>query len=242
MNQVLIGIFAQTEQEYKIAVSLNQSRIQHERFEWFDSTRSSRLKYINQNPKTWILFIDSDCVVPQEVIEYINNLSRTLDHKNRVFSGGYLNPSPSKYLQKVHNHIANIWVEQSVKRFLGGVFLIYSNSYFSESEINECFFWGGEDECLANILNRHNFIFKKDPKVQVYHYTSNQFVHFVRRAFLHGLKKTNYKKEQLISINKLFFSCKNYVMLPGVLFHYLILGAGLLVGTALQVRSKNKFE
>lgn len=210
------------------------------------SQMNSRLNVILSNHDKWILFIDSDCEISEEILLKIETVSE-LESKNHVYCGQYINPKPSRYLQQVHNFIANTWIQANFyvnePVFVGGAFLIFSDAQISAELQREWgrqqhnLFWGAEDKWLSQVLIKAGFRFKYAKWLLINHHTTSRWKHFFRRAFLQGyhdskanlilksdrfnLSKMNYWFLKLVSTNWLFH--------PAVGIHFFVLMMGKLI-------------
>lgn len=214
---------------------------------WCDSGALTRTSFINENLNTWLLFLDHDCILKQEVLEKIKTvLCKDPVPQDRVFSGLYLNSATASYMQKVHNFIANTWLEQSFsfdacnKLLLGGAFLIF-NTKKIETDVNDLF-WGAEDKLLSYELNSLGYQFVLLKEFRIIHDTSASLYHFIKRAWLHGINEVRYLKSENNKINYLFWIRKigfvNLHLLPLILLHFCIQKGALLIQRALPLNKQ----
>lgn len=200
---------------------------------WGCSAEQTRLEVLLRLPDRWILALDCDCQPTVEVLCMISTLANKLDQQKRLIVGGvYLNPSRARYLQKVHNLIANLWVQQSYigpnrrPYFLGGVFLI--NTSGLQSNENLQLFWGAEDQQLAQDLKMQGYHITINADLTVVHHTASSLQHFFRRAWLHGIHQPTFTKHPAQAIWPQYsFWIKrvlraNLTLLPAVLMHFAI--------------------
>lgn len=207
--------------------------------QWFDALKASRLYYVNQNPGQWILFLDHDCRLPEKTLQWLQEFmsKKSENTTNQVISGCYCDPVNAKYLQKVHNYLANSWLLQnSQSRLLGGAFLVYSNVRFSNEEMQQNHFWGGEDQHLACLLVRAEFNLNYESLFCVEHQTSSAIKHFLKRALIHG---RHWEKEQIkfknLKLKRSYFTRKLSYW-PGIGLHFLFFSIGRLFAQARPVR------
>ena len=234
-----IIIFASDHQSFlKNKNKIEAFKLKPESIIWCDSSVYSRSSVINANLNTWLLFMDHDCSISHETLDFITKQTKPSSLlQNMVYSGSYINQVKSSYLQKGHNFIANTWLEQSYssskynKLVLGGIFLIYSTQKIINFE--NFLYWGAEDKALAYELNSLNFLFIHARELTALHATSSAFSHFIRRAYLHGSNEIKYIKNNKNRINYLFWFRKigfvNLNLLPLVLLHFCIQKMAILI-------------
>lgn len=239
---------------------------------WCDSRSMSREQFFLQRPFRWMLFVDADC---QLRLDMLNQMAVRLElyaklrgeSTAQILTGCYENLKESKYLQRVHNLIANLWVKKFYKQkctnkaFLGGVFLVYheleADHVCSRKEIAlGQYLWGGEEERLARVLRQSpfSFVFNLDEDLAVVHLCSYRMSHFLKRAWVHGINKVKYQdlQQQDASLNEfayseslilnLFYFFKNIYfrdlfLLPGVVLHFSVQKAGWLFQKVRQLHS-----
>lgn len=210
---------------------------------WCDSSRNTRVSVINKHLGTWLFFLDCDCVVDQNTLDYVKQLIEEEPMPtNSVYSGRYENPVSPSYFQKVHNFIANTWLEQSYGKeesnnlILGGVFLIHSTQKIENFE--NALFWGAEDKALAYELNSLKYKMSYIKELRVRHNTSSSCRHFIRRAYLHGVNDVKYFKNNKNRINYLFWIRKigfaNLYLSPLILLHFCIQKMAVLIQKVLR--------
>lgn len=196
-----------------------------------NSNLHTRIQFINQNIDTFLFFLDHDCLptlTSLEIFETIRNENE--NNKNIVVTGFYENPRNAHYLQKIHNFIANNWLEISYQTpvhasfLLGGVFVIKANELLVDSGLNH--FWGAEDKYLSELFHKQNFNFVCEPKLKVIHNTSAKWSHFFNRAWLHGVNDVVYTSSYLPSNRYLYWLKKidysNLYLMPLILLHFCI--------------------
>ncbi len=192
---------------------------------------------MSMHTEQWLLFIDADCEIKAEVLDFLASQMRHSEKKS-IWAGLYENPKKTSYLQRVHNLIANRWVlnsfqEKSLKPkyFLGGAFLIYSQTqmtvfldYFSELK-----FWGAEDKQLAFWCQQAGYEVILSESFKVIHHTSNSWAHFIKRAWLHGKNDPFFLKEKIKFINPLDYLIwiqklekSDWHLVPAMALHFLI--------------------
>ena len=196
---------------------------------WCDARKYSRIDVINQNLNTWLLFLDHDCSLSAESFRLIQQVAERNPGHSVVFAGVYSNLKNSSYLQRVHNFIANSWLQQSYaqpkqnKLVLGGAFLAFA---MHEIKIDHKIFWGAEDKFLSYQFSNMNFKINLLNEFSVLHNTSRSIKHFVRRAYLHGKNDIMYISEDKNKINYLFWIRKigfaNLNLLPLITCHFCI--------------------
>ena len=188
-------------------------------------------------PGQWLLFLDHDCELSEEIFYRIQNELNSLNHST-VYAGFYQNPEKSSLLQRTHNFICNVWLKKHLvnlksERFLGGFFLLHSNEKlieFAKLQSQQQLFWGAEDDILAKTLvQKYSYNIQLCPEWFVTHNTTKSFNHFVRRAFWQGWNKAKYLKDEGRNIKKsLFDGCSSLHeqetgIVVFVLLHFLIL-------------------
>lgn len=209
------------------------SELKRDNILWADSSKNSREFYLNENLGQWLFFMDLDCQLGPQTLYAINDIiEKANSTENMIFAGVYENPDSRHLLQRVHNFIANGWLEHSFVQgeevLLGGVFLIRSRVKIEQPTK---IFWGAEDKGLALILKKQNFIFSFRRDLKVIHHTSKSFRHFVRRAWLHGVNDIHYLPQTNSGVNfrywlrKVDFADLALVLL--IVFHFCIQKAGL---------------
>lgn len=206
---------------------------------WCNSSSQTRVSVINNNIKTWLLFLDYDCYISLEVLDHMVQLMKeTRENHDIVYAGSYINPIGVNYMQKAHNFIANTWFEQSYsvlefnklsykpnyKLILGGVFLIHSTQKIADYE--NTLFWGAEDKALSYALNVLNYQISYVKEFKVHHNTSGSLFHFFKRACLHGKNEVRYIKKNKNNTNYLFWIRRigfaNLNLMPLILLHFCI--------------------
>ena len=240
MNNFKVVIFCSDETLFlKKQKYLNQLGISSERVFFGNSGRFTRIALINQNRGQWLLFLDHDCELTPLALKAIASLPEESRHP-MVFAGRYLNPEGAAWLQKGHNFIANGWLEQSYLReqspklILGGIFLVFCNIKIPNFE-NEMI-WGAEDKILSYEMHRLNFEFRLLPDFAVVHSTSPKLLHFLKRAWLHGINDSKYITENKNAANypywirRIGFANLHLVFL--ILLHFCIQKMALLIQTA----------
>lgn len=246
---IKVVIYASNEDEFKKCQSYAlSSGIAKEDIIFCDSTQRSRLDIIQSNISQWLLFIDSDCEIDSSLVHNIFDIiRRSSKDTDVVFSGFYSDPQNSRYLQRAHNFIANMWLEESYldgKPFpyiLGGIFLVFNTGKNFKIQ-NHSHFWGGEDKLMSYLLFKNGFQIVNTKQLQIKHVTSASVIHFLRRAWLHGANEVKYfnflkiKKNYLFMIRKVGFL--NLYLLPPVLIHFCIQRVALIFQKILQVNKK----
>lgn len=203
-----------------------------------DSSKQCRGEFITDNPGQWLFFIDHDCQVDQVVLHKIRSVIESNGTPgNLVYSGTYRNPVHASLLQRVHNFIANTWLEQSYtssehyRLILGGVFLIHSGKKLDYSRAGDLF-WGAEDKALSYVLNQQGYSINRLVDFQLTHNTSRSLQHFLKRAYLHGKNEVKYMESNRNKINYRFWTHKigfaNLNLLPLILLHFCIQRAAIL--------------
>lgn len=212
---------------------------------WCNSSCQTRGSIINEHTGSWLFFMDYDCIMGQKTLDCIKRLIAVeTAPRNLVYSGLYENPHSPSYFQKVHNFIANTWLEQSYstmgnnKLILGGVFLIYSTKKIKNFE--NILFWGAEDKALSYELNSLKYKMSYVKELSVQHNTSSSYKHFLKRAYLHGVNdviyiQTGSNKDRInyqFWIRKIGFA--NLDLSPLVLLHFCIQKTAMLIQKVLR--------
>ncbi|MCC2677712.1 MAG: hypothetical protein K0R29_288 [Pseudobdellovibrio sp.] len=213
--------------------SRQRSLITHEGFKdaeiiFGDSTLKTREQLINENLNSWILFLDHDCVPTAAAIKEIRKVTAKEFPGPSVYAGLYENPLNATALQETHNAIANTWLEQSYVDplgeavVLGGIFLIFASVSVQTPPQK---FWGAEDKLLAKHLKDAGYKLQLLKDMKAVHDTSKSFIHFVRRAILHGRNDAIYFADEGGSkasywIQKTDFS--DLRLTPLILLHFCI--------------------
>lgn len=195
------AVYASTDESFqKVAVGLRALGLAEDSICFADSRRFTRLDIINQNVGSWILFIDHDCVLQADVKDkIIQLLSAYQSQSGVVITGLYENPQAATQLQRAHNWIANTWLEMSYTNVamspaplvLGGCFLVRSPSLVPGVLPQDM--WGAEDKLLAKLLKQNQLKFYFHPEIRMKHDTSKSWMHFLRRAWLHGQNDMAYE-------------------------------------------------
>jgi hypothetical protein len=196
---------------------------------WCNSGLQTRSDLINEHLNTWLFFIDHDCQLHSSTLPQIENIIKNVTREiDCVFSGRYLNDKNASYLQRVHNFVANTWLEQSFEGsslnplLLGGVFLIFA----SRKTKSHPLLWGAEDKLLAYQLKQENFDIKYCAQLQLLHGTARSFGHFVKRAWSHGVHEEIYFSSKTAPLNWSFWIRKlgseDLRFLPAILLHFCI--------------------
>lgn len=239
-----VVVVAQNDESFQGCVRhLSDLGFSNDKVIWCNPATESRLDIIQNYKNTWLCFLDHDCRLNQNTIDTLNNLiEEAASDVKAVYAGQYTNSLKSGYLQKAHNFIANGWMAHSfdqprhVRFFLGGAFLIRSEGDFSEYAFEN--FWGAEDKYLAYVLQEKGFSVLKSEGFLVEHNTSSKFIHFVRRAYLHGLNEKKNKFHRKEKISYWFwlrrFDSSNLYLLPPVVFHFCIQKAARLMRKVLR--------
>ena len=239
---------------------------------WCDSRILSREQFFLQKPFQWMLFIDADCFLDADILSYIDGyLIRRFSSIEKktplLIAGNYENVKESNYLQRTHNLIANLWLKQffidesSDKAFLGGVFLVYhelnqDDLYMRKEIMFGRHIWGGEEQRLARVLQSppFSFVINRDEKLKVGHLCSSQYLHFFRRAWIHGVNHVKYccaeskfeSKTRFVFSNNFFsrlyyffthISSRDLWFVPGVVLHFSVQKAGGLFQKIHQLHS-----
>lgn len=196
---------------------------------WCDANKYSRIEVINQYLNEWLLFLDHDCSLTSEHIKLVRQATEKNPDHSTVLAGIYSNLNNSSYLQRVHNFIANTWLQQSYERpgqnklVLGGAFLVFATQ---EIKIDHKIFWGAEDKFLSYQFANMNFIINLLDGFTVLHDTSRSLKHFIRRAYLHGKNDIMYISDDNNKISFLFWIRKigfaNLNLLPLIACHFCI--------------------
>ncbi len=216
---------------------------------WCDSRSCCRGEFINRTQNQWLFFIDHDCQISASLLQKIHLIiSKSSGLSNVVYCGSYLNPASPSYLQRGHNFIANVWLEQSYtsdvynKLLLGGVFLIYASGTIDYPKGG--LFWGAEDKVLSYRLTDQGFDMQYTKDLAVVHNTSSSILHFLKRAFLHGKNDVKYFQTNKNKINYRFWIRKigfaNLNLLPLILLHFCIQRAAVLFQTAPRLSRQRK--
>ncbi len=257
MSPLLVIIFAKNRDDFeKCQKNIFFSKSDTPEIIFCNSKNQDRAFAIFQFPKRWLLFIDADCTLSDATVTYACQFIRGAagDDFKTVRVGRYLNPSPSSYLQRGHNFIANAWVQSYVYPgsaeipLLGGIFCLYSEPQKINHLDRTLKSWGAEDKSLGNDLRKCGFSIQFDPRLEVIHATSGKIPHFFRRAFLHGFQ--DYENSRVHEENKhgrkfigktMFWISETartgLVLIPLILFHFLTLMLGKLTQRILR---KNK--
>lgn len=194
-----------------------------------NSGQESRQDVINNNPNCWLFFLDSDCYLDKDTILLVDKLTSLKSEIALVHCGYYNNPLESSYMQRLHNFMANTWLEESAQDpeknyLLGGVFLIYTKTPIMINEKNN--FWGAEDKKLALDLKQCGYQLNYNKDIRVEHRTSKSILHFLRRSYLHGKNEKFFLEYKKTEINYRFWIDKigfaNLHFLPLVLLHFCI--------------------
>lgn len=192
-----VAVYAsEIESFQKTALRLEALDFQKDAIHFADSRRFTRLDVINQNVGQWIFFIDHDCELQATSLAEIAKLVQSYhDEKGVVVAGLYENPQQATILQRAHNWIANTWLTFSYSNgdeplILGGCFLVRAPSPVVGLLPQDM--WGAEDKKLAQILKQNKMKFFFHPEVKIKHNTSKSWMHFVRRAWLHGRNDIDY--------------------------------------------------
>ena len=246
-----IVVYAFDESSFNInKILLEKLNITSDSVIWCKSSIETRSSLINKNLNTWLLFLDHDCRINQNILELVAQviLEKDFEKKpmlNMVYSGQYKNSNTSNYLQKTHNFIANTWLKQSYisarysKLILGGVFLIFSTQKIIKE--GELLFWGAEDKKLAYVLNEMNYLIVPLEGLEVLHETNATLKHFIKRAYLHGKNEIKYINKCQNKINYYFWIRKigfaNLNLLPLILLHFCIQRVALIVQ---KIRPKSR--
>lgn len=195
-----------------------------------DSNCISRESAIYSNPNQWILFVDDDCIVEDDLFNHVKSIiQKSPNPRDLVYSGVYKNSNEANYIQRVHNFVANLWCQSSYANgsnypyILGGIFLVHAtDKKFSFDQKKQ--FWGAEDKLMSINLKDNGFVILRDESLQVTHLTNKSFLHFLKRAWLHGINEVKYLKKFNNVINYQFlirnigFANIHYVPLVGVHF------------------------
>ncbi|MGZ3726649.1 MAG: glycosyltransferase family 2 protein [Pseudobdellovibrio sp.] len=211
-----------------------------------DSSRLSRLDFLNVHLNEWLFFIDHDCELSEENVVIIRGLiQRNASAQNVIFAALYADAEHSKFLQKAHNFIANQWVSSSYEQagesgfILGGAFLAYACQKIEGA--SDSHFWGAEDKYMAMKLNESGYKFKLVPELKIKHLTSPALSHFVKRSYLHGKNDVLLLNQRKDNINYLYWLKKIDFLNPGLVFpvllHYVVLKLARSIQT---VRRMNK--
>ncbi len=196
-----VAVYASNDESFqKTAAQLQITGFEKNVLYFADSRQQTRLDVINQNVGQWVLFIDHDCALSPLTRDALVRLTHRYEEAGAVVLAGlYENPVPSTRLQRAHNWIANTWLELSFQQLnqpviLGGCFLIRTNN--SISGVLPQDMWGAEDKLLARLLNENAVSFFFHPEIKMKHNTSKGWMHFFRRAWLHGQNDlTNFVEE-----------------------------------------------
>lgn len=242
-----VVIFASDESQFEIQRrALSLKGVPPETVHWLNSKVNSRGRYINENLNKWLLFVDHDCVLSEENLKWAAAVMNSTNLQAWVYAGLYANPVPATPLQKVHNFIANTWLEGSyregcaLKLVLGGAFLIFSAKEIPNQ--SQVLFWGAEDKWLAYCLNKAKYNFTLASDLRILHQTSSSFKHFLRRAYLHGKNESLYlngqKNEFSFSywLRKIDFADLHSVLL--ILLHFSVQRAAQLFQKILRSNTK----
>jgi len=209
-----------------------------------DSKLKTRELLINENLNSWLLFLDHDCLPTTAAVKEINKVTASAEAGAVVYAGLYENPVNASALQEAHNLIANTWLEQSYldplgeALVLGGIFLIFSSVTV---QIPPQKFWGAEDKLLAKHLKDAGYRMQLLKEMKVTHDTSKSFLHFLRRAVLHGRNDAIYFGKEGRSkvsywIQKTDFS--NLRLTPLVLLHFCIQKGAKAVQKVLRMNKR----
>ncbi len=198
---------------------------------WCDARLKERRDLINENLQQWLCFLDHDCSLTAKDLALL--MLRAEEEKtgaNKILAGRYRTPRGAGYFQRVHNLIANLWLEHSYtgsggKFFLGGAFLVFATQPIPPSVAPRL--WGAEDKLLAFDLTRSGFDIELMENFSVDHLTSSSATHFVKRAWLHGVNEVKYlPAEKKRKLNFLFLLQKvgfaELYLLPLVVLHFCI--------------------
>lgn len=202
------------------------------------------------------MFLDSDCFLTPESLHYLEkNLGNRENAQPSELSyclcGHYLNPENASYLQKVHNFIANTWLQHSyavagqLPMLLGGCFAIHLSSKLNIEEPRPLF-WGAEDKVLALELYKKRVLLSYQPHISVTHRTNSDWSRWLRKAWLHGINEVKYCFDQNQPISGLFWIRKigfsNLNLLPAVLTHFFVQRAAMLFQIVRQTSKKRRSE
>jgi GT2 family glycosyltransferase len=234
LTTLKIAVFAEDFETFSIRKKqiLQALGSQNPHIYWCRSKEQSRLDFIHQHPKSWILFLDHDCELTEASFQYVE---RKIQESNAmtVFAGVYRNPENSTYLQRSHNLIANSWLRNSFltgkKTILGGAFLLFSGDFNKQPQGQFPLFWGGEDQFLARVLVNLGFVIELLPSFEVVHHTDKRLCHFLRRAWFHGKHDVEYLDQGIKFQNlKTYLNwsqkveMSDFYLAPAVGLHFLI--------------------
>lgn len=197
-----------------------------------NSNKITREEAIYSNPNQWILFVDDDCVVDDDLIKKAKELiQQAPQYTDVVYSGTYKNSKDASYIQRAHNFIANLWCAASYSNnsaypfILGGIFLVHATKrdyslIFSER------FWGAEDKLMSINLKNNGFLILKAENFEVIHSTNSSFSHFIRRAWLHGVNEVKYLEKHKNTRSYQFLigniGVVNMYFAPLILLHFFV--------------------
>jgi|SRR3989338_3979019 len=232
-----IFVFSANLSDYQRCQRLLAENILDVEMKYCQSTEN-RMHYLKKNTG-WVIFIDSDCYISSEVFKLMCQRIQSQQWvKSHVYTGTYMDPEDTSYLQKVHNFIANTWLRshfqfsQSEKTLLGGAFAMYCDPQRLEKIESGALFWGGEDSFLARQLVQNQYEIQFDSDFVVTHATQKTWSHFLRRAFKQG-QNSNFSRgrssRKSIENSKYWFSelaKLNRGLVPAVLLHFLVLWLG----------------
>ena len=234
----------------KICENLIKLGILYEDIIFADSGFKNREQIIAENRRQWLLFVDHDCELTEEVLNIAKKFSHAAfenskSQRSQVVAGLYKNRLGSNIFQLAHNFIANTWVRQSYKYqgqpplMLGGIFMVFCSLETWEADIS--IRWGAEDKLMAYHLRDAGFDFMLCEELQVYHSTNPSLKHFLRRAFLHGINDVMLipKNENQFKISYWLreIGFANWPLVPLILLHFCIQKVAKLIQT---VRQMNK--
>lgn len=245
-----IVVFSHSEDDFVKAKSrLECHGITKENIHFCNSKITTRLAFIKKQPNRWLLFLDSDCEISPETVVVLKSHAEK-KQTEKIFVGIYSNPQWASYLQKVHNFIANTWLQSSYefttqkRKLLGGAFFIFvDQEKLKNTNEPEQLFWGAEDKFLSQQLLKISYDLRCEPKFKVTHYTSKKLNHFIRRAWLQGYNDhfvVNSDAKEKLEINYWLseLAKTNLWLTPAVLVHFLILQSGKLFQKVRPQRNK----
>lgn len=198
--------------------------------------------------REWLMFLDADCFLTANSIQYLEKeIKNKLPQSSCCMAGQYLDPEGASYLQKVHNFIANTWLQHSyfasgrTPMLLGGCFAIYFSEKFPAND-SLTLFWGAEDRYLALELLKAEVTLAHQPLISAIHRTNGQWAHLLRKAWLHGINEVKYCSEEDQRISVLFWIRKigfsNLNLLPAILIHFCVQKGAMLFQRVRQMNKK----
>jgi len=214
----------------------------------FNSKSPDRLSPASRALGKYILFLDSDCVLPDQ--DYLSRAINLLDsHCDvQIIGGTYLDSGQSNYLDRAYHWLCTSWIKVSkvdaadtgepwtCTNLLGGCLMTRRSALERINHKAIPVFWGGEDTLLLRLLADAGVPFHFTDKMNVKHFGKNTFSKWCSRAVRHGYYRGLFQLKTKNVNQVAFWSTIRLEFCPALFVHFVLMNLGALAARVTRMK------